>query len=43
MSGSGTAVYGIFDDEGAAARAANAVDAPFAGVCHPVPDGVEIV
>jgi 4-diphosphocytidyl-2-C-methyl-D-erythritol kinase len=43
MSGSGTAVYGIFDDEGAAVRAANAVDAPFAGVYHPVPDGVEIV
>jgi len=43
MSGSGTAVYGIFDDEGAAARAAKAVDAPFTGVYGPVPHGVEIV
>jgi 4-diphosphocytidyl-2-C-methyl-D-erythritol kinase len=42
MSGSGTAVYGIFDDEGAAERAANTVDAPFTGVYEPVPHGVEI-
>jgi len=43
MSGSGTAVYGIFDDEGIAARAVSAVDAPFTGVYQPVPRGVEIV
>ena len=43
MSGSGTAVYGIFDDEGAAERAANTVDAPFTGVYEPVPHGVRIV
>jgi 4-diphosphocytidyl-2-C-methyl-D-erythritol kinase len=43
MSGSGTAVYGIFDDEGAAARAAKAVDAPFTGVYEPVSYGIEIV
>jgi 4-diphosphocytidyl-2-C-methyl-D-erythritol kinase len=42
MSGSGTAVYGIFDDEGAAERAANTVDASFTGVYEPVPHGVEI-
>jgi 4-diphosphocytidyl-2-C-methyl-D-erythritol kinase len=42
MSGSGTAVYGIFDDEGAAERAASTVDAPFTGVYEPVPHGVEI-
>ena len=43
MSGSGTAVYGIFDDEGIAARAVRAVDAPFTGVYHPVPRGVETI
>ena len=37
------AVYGIFDDEGAAERAAKVVDAPFAGVYRPVSHGVEIV
>jgi 4-diphosphocytidyl-2-C-methyl-D-erythritol kinase len=42
MSGSGTAVYGIFNDEGAAERAASTVDAPFTGVYEPVPHGVEI-
>ena len=42
MSGSGTAVYGIFDDEGSAERAANTVDAPFTLVCEPILHGVEI-
>jgi 4-diphosphocytidyl-2-C-methyl-D-erythritol kinase len=42
MSGSGTAVYGIFDDQDAAERAANTVKAPFTGVYEPVPHGVEI-
>jgi len=43
MSGSGTAVYGIFDDEGAAMGVGDAVNAPFIGVYEPVPRGVEIV
>ena len=43
MSGSGTAVYGIFDDEDASESAKDTVDAPFAGVYEPVPYGVEIV
>jgi 4-diphosphocytidyl-2-C-methyl-D-erythritol kinase len=43
MSGSGTAVYGIFDDEGAAMGVRDAVNAPFIGVNEPVPRGVEIV
>jgi len=42
MSGSGTAVYGIFDDEGVAERVASTVEAPFTGVYEPVPHGVEI-
>jgi 4-diphosphocytidyl-2-C-methyl-D-erythritol kinase len=42
MSGSGTAVYGIFDDEAAAESAKATVDAPGVGVYAPVPYGVEI-
>jgi 4-diphosphocytidyl-2-C-methyl-D-erythritol kinase len=42
MSGSGTAVYGIFEDEAAAESAKASVDAPFVGVYAPVPYGVEI-
>jgi 4-diphosphocytidyl-2-C-methyl-D-erythritol kinase len=42
MSGSGTAVYGIFDDEEAAGNARAKIDAPFIGVYEPVPCGVEI-
>ena len=42
MSGSGTAVYGIFDDEAAAENAKAVVDAPFFGVYATVPGGVEI-
>lgn len=41
MTGSGTAVYGLFRDEDAALRAREKVDAPFAGVCVPVPLGSE--
>ena len=41
MSGSGTAVYGIFDDEGAGG-AKDTVDAPFIGVYEPVSCGVII-
>jgi 4-diphosphocytidyl-2-C-methyl-D-erythritol kinase len=42
MSGSGTAVYGIFDDEGARG-AKDTVDAPFIGVYEPVSCGVMII
>lgn len=42
MSGSGTAIYGIFDDEKTAEGATDAVDAPFIGVYEPVSRGVEI-
>jgi 4-diphosphocytidyl-2-C-methyl-D-erythritol kinase len=42
MSGSGTAVYGVFDDEAAAESAKATVDAPGVGVFAPVPYGVEI-
>jgi 4-diphosphocytidyl-2-C-methyl-D-erythritol kinase len=42
MSGSGTAVYGIFGDEGAGG-AKDAVDAPFMGVYEPVSCGVMII
>jgi 4-diphosphocytidyl-2-C-methyl-D-erythritol kinase len=41
MSGSGTAVYGIFDEEGAAWSSAQSSGAPFAGVYGPVSRGVE--
>lgn len=43
MSGSGTAVYGIFEDEEAAGIASGALKTPFAGVYEPVSRGVEIV
>jgi 4-diphosphocytidyl-2-C-methyl-D-erythritol kinase len=43
MSGSGTAVYGIFYDEKAAGIAKDTVDAPFIGVYEPISRGVEIV
>jgi 4-diphosphocytidyl-2-C-methyl-D-erythritol kinase len=42
MSGSGTAVYGVFDDEASAESAKDTVDAPFIGVYAPVPCGVKI-
>jgi 4-diphosphocytidyl-2-C-methyl-D-erythritol kinase len=42
MSGSGTAVFGAFDDAEAAAIAKDTVNAPFVNVYEPVPRGVEI-
>ena len=42
MSGSGTAVYGIFHDAAAAESAKATGDAPGVGVYAPVPNGVEI-
>jgi 4-diphosphocytidyl-2-C-methyl-D-erythritol kinase len=42
MSGSGTAVYGIFDDAETAGSAKDTVDAPFIGVYEPISCGVEI-
>jgi 4-diphosphocytidyl-2-C-methyl-D-erythritol kinase len=43
MTGSGTAVYGLFSDEDAAARACEKVDTHFVGVCAPVPFGSDEV
>jgi 4-diphosphocytidyl-2-C-methyl-D-erythritol kinase len=43
MSGSGTAVYGIFGDEEAAEIAKDRIQAPFIGGYEPVARGVEIV
>jgi 4-diphosphocytidyl-2-C-methyl-D-erythritol kinase len=43
MSGSGTAVYGIFDDAETAGIVKDAVDAPFVSVYEPVSRGVEFV
>jgi 4-diphosphocytidyl-2-C-methyl-D-erythritol kinase len=43
MSGSGTAVYGIFHNGEAAGIAKDTIDAPFIGVCVPIFRGVEIV
>lgn len=42
MSGSGTAVYGIFDGEDVATNARDTIDVPFVGVHETVPHGVEI-
>src|SRR5215210_4172507 len=42
MSGSGTALYGIFDDEEVAKNASDTVDAPYVGVYEPISCGVEI-
>ena len=43
MSGSGTAVYGLFASEGAALQAEREIDAPFSGVARPVARGVEVL
>lgn len=43
MSGSGTAVYGIFDSWTAAKEAEARVGAPFRGVYEPLPCGVETI
>jgi 4-diphosphocytidyl-2-C-methyl-D-erythritol kinase len=43
MSGSGTAVYGVFGDQEAAGVAKDRIEAPFSGVYEPVTCGVEIV
>jgi 4-diphosphocytidyl-2-C-methyl-D-erythritol kinase len=42
MSGSGTAVYGIFEDEKTARDAQDRVDAPFIGLYEPVSRGIDI-
>jgi 4-diphosphocytidyl-2-C-methyl-D-erythritol kinase len=41
MTGTGTAVYGIFGSEGDARVAVERLDAPFAGVFEPISRGVE--
>ena len=43
MSGSGSSVFGIFEDEDAARMVLESLQAPFAGVYEPVVRGVEIV
>ena len=43
MTGSGTAVYGIFESEADFRSAAEQVPAPFVGVFEPVPSGLELV
>ena len=41
MSGTGSAVYGVFGSEQEARLAANGLQAPYAAVCAPVERGVE--
>ena len=43
MSGSGTAVYGIFGSEDAAREAQRKVEAPFTMLCRPVASGLEVL
>lgn len=43
MTGSGTAVYGIFETEAEARSAAGSIFAPFVAVCEPVTAGVEML
>jgi hypothetical protein len=43
MSGTGTAVYGIFGAEEGAEVAKKKVDVPFVGVYGPVPRGMEML
>jgi 4-diphosphocytidyl-2-C-methyl-D-erythritol kinase len=43
MSGSGTAVYGVFGDDEAAGIARDRIEAPFVRVYEPVSSGVEIL
>jgi 4-diphosphocytidyl-2-C-methyl-D-erythritol kinase len=42
MSGTGTAVFGVFASEAEARAAADGLRAPFVAVCEPVPQGVEV-
>ena len=43
MSGTGSAVYGVFGSEEEARVAANGLRAPFAAACAPVERGVEFL
>jgi 4-diphosphocytidyl-2-C-methyl-D-erythritol kinase len=43
MTGSGSAVFGIFGDAGEARRTAAGLQAPFVCVCEPADGGVEVV
>ena len=43
MSGTGTAVYGIFASEAEARAAANKLRSPFVAACEPVPRGVAML
>ena len=43
MTGSGTAVYGLFGSEAAARRAERGIDAPFVSLCGTAARGVEVL
>lgn len=43
MSGTGTSVYGVFDERGKAEAALATLEAPFSGVFEPMAEGVEVV
>jgi 4-diphosphocytidyl-2-C-methyl-D-erythritol kinase len=42
MSGTGTAIFGVFASDAGARAAADGLRAPFVAVCEPVPQGVEV-
>lgn len=43
MSGTGTAIFGVFGSEAEARAAADGLQAPFVSLCKPMPRGVEVL